>query len=156
MAISFIQGDLFTTDAELILHQVNCRGVMGSGVALGVRQQYPQVFEAYSALCAIHKPTPAELLGTVQFCDIGGGQMVVNLFAQKDFGYDGKCYTDYDALRTALCKVAGYARRQQLTVALPYRMACHRGGGDWSVVSAIIEEEFADVDVLIYALQPEK
>lgn len=32
--ITFITGDLFDTKANVILHQVNCQGVMGSGLRL--------------------------------------------------------------------------------------------------------------------------
>ena len=32
--ITFITGDLFDTKANVILHQVNCQGVMGSGSRL--------------------------------------------------------------------------------------------------------------------------
>ena len=150
MPIKHIKGDIFTTDANLILHRVNCQGVMGGGVALQVRQKYPQVYEAYHAFCEEHKTNPAEMLGHAQLCRINDEQRIINLFAQKDFGYDGQCYTDYDALRTALNMVGTHARKFHLSIAIPYLMACHRGGGDWAVVSKIIEEELADCDVTLY------
>ena len=36
--IKIINGDLFDTDANIICHQVNCKGKMGSGVALQVKK----------------------------------------------------------------------------------------------------------------------
>ena len=38
-----IYGDIFLSNADAILHQVNCQGVMGSGVAKQVREKYPIV-----------------------------------------------------------------------------------------------------------------
>ena len=49
--IKVIDGDLFTTDARIIAHSVNCRGVMGSGVALQVHQKFPHVFFQYKRFC---------------------------------------------------------------------------------------------------------
>lgn len=31
--MKIVDGDIFNCDADAILHQVNCQGVMGSGVA---------------------------------------------------------------------------------------------------------------------------
>lgn len=47
MSIKIIDGDLFTTNAQIICHQVNCQGKMGSGVAKQVREKYPHVYEEY-------------------------------------------------------------------------------------------------------------
>lgn len=150
MPIQHVKGDIFATDANFILHQVNCRGVMGGGVALQVRQKYPEVFAAYHNFCEEHRTNPAEMLGHAQLCRIEDDRYIINLFAQKDFGYDGRCYTDYDALRTALHRVGVHARQLGMSIAIPYLMACHRGGGDWTVVSGIIEEELGDCDVTLY------
>ena len=73
----------------------------------------------------------------------------MNLFAQENYGYDGKCYTNYDALRECLNDVK-YVCSEDTIVAIPYLMGCHRGGGDWNVVYKMIEEVFDDnVEVLI-------
>lgn len=58
--IRVIDGDLFTTDARFIVHQVNCKGVMGSGVAKQVRNKYPHVFVEYKKACS------EEMLGKIQ------------------------------------------------------------------------------------------
>ena len=43
--------DLFESGADMICHQVNCMGVMGSGVAKQVKERYPKVFEEYVNWC---------------------------------------------------------------------------------------------------------
>lgn len=47
MSIKIIDGDLFTTNAKIICHQVNCQGEMNTGVAQQVREKFPHVFEGY-------------------------------------------------------------------------------------------------------------
>lgn len=144
-----ICGDIFLSNADVILHQVNCQGVMGSGVAKQVKEKYPVVFNYYKSWC--DNPNIKQgLLGQIQtvYTDDSEKQAIVNLFAQDRYGYDGKCYTSYEALKSCLIKVNEQFKGK--SVAIPYLMACHRGGGDWSVVSKMIEETLTDCDVTLY------
>ena len=36
---------------NIICHQVNCQGVMGSGIAKQVREKYPNVYNSYKKAC---------------------------------------------------------------------------------------------------------
>ena len=40
--IKYKIGDLLTAPQKCIAHQVNCQGVMGSGVARAIRNEYPK------------------------------------------------------------------------------------------------------------------
>lgn len=142
--IKHIKCDIFESGADIICHQVNCQGAMNSGVAKQVRERYPIVFKSYKALCSTKTNCTDELLGTAQVCRIGADKYVVNLFAQNKFGYDGKCYTDYEALEQCLQTVK--SKFNNNVIAIPYLMACHRGGGDWNVVYKMIEDIFGDSD----------
>lgn len=140
--IKHVKCDIFESGADIICHQVNCQGVMGSGIAKQVRERYPEVYEFYHAMCIAYEPS--ELLGRVFSGGVSDTLYIANLFAQENFGYDGKCYTDYNALRQCLQEVANNHKNQ--TIAIPYLMGCHRGGGDWNIVYKMIEEVFADSD----------
>lgn len=57
--IRIVDGDLFAArDVDIIAHQVNCQGVMGSGVALQVRKLFPDVFDGYKSLVSIADKAP--------------------------------------------------------------------------------------------------
>ena len=47
MSIVFKNGDMFSSTANILCHQVNCMGRMGSGIAKTVREKFPNVYEAY-------------------------------------------------------------------------------------------------------------
>lgn len=146
--VKIIDGDILDSEADAILHQVNCQGVMGSGVAKQIRDRYPSVYEKYKIFCQARLDDTSELLGDVQLCAIDINRFVVNLFAQDKYGRGNQCYTNYDALKDCLKKVnLEFAGK---TVAIPYMMSCGRGGGDWNVVSKIIEEELKDCNVTLY------
>lgn len=143
-----IIGDILTpvTDgmSTLVCHQVNCRGVMGAGLAKQIRDKFPTVYERYRGVClnnaeSKNKYGKSVLLGKVQEVYAPGtGYMIANLFTQDGFGRD-KCYTDYDALRLAFAYIA-YNNRD-FTVRIPLRMGCGLGGGDWNTVQGIIRDE---------------
>lgn len=146
--IRHIKCDIFESGADIILHQVNCRGVMGSGVAKQVRDRYPDVYTSYKNLCNDMRD-PSILLGTAQFVKIDGYTYIVNLFAQDKYGYDGKQYTNYLSLGSCLNEVRMHTLPDNEVIAIPYRMGCDRGGGDWNVVYGMIEEILGDRNVLI-------
>ena len=138
--IKHIQCNIFDSGADVICHQVNCKGEMNSGIAKQVRERYPWVYGTYKDECKYYEPDG--LLGKALFCRIDETRSVANLFAQADYGYDGKCYTSYECLQSALKDVA--MTQENKTIAIPYLMGCHRGGGDWNKVNQIIEKVFAD------------
>lgn len=153
MKIIFKDGDLLEAEENLILHQVNCQGKMGSGIAEQVKEKWNNVFIEYIHLYRNNFANPtSHLLGNAQVVGIGKKRAVVNLFAQDRYGYDGSRYTSYDALMTALERTADVAKRHNLSVAIPHKLGSDRGGASWSVVLAMIEEAFKDIEknVVIY------
>ena len=43
--ITYKNGDLLESNCNFICHQVNCQGVMGSGIAKQIRNLFPFVYE---------------------------------------------------------------------------------------------------------------
>lgn len=149
--MKIIDADLFDTDVDIIAHQVNCMGVMGSGVAAQVKALFPDVYVRYRTVC--REIRPQNLLGMTQTVLIRGEEAkpfaIANLFAQLSFGRD-KQQTNYAALESCLKDLANEMRRRGFrSVAVPYMMGCVRGGGDWSKVLNLLERELKDFDVLI-------
>lgn len=44
-------GDLFTSDKQTIVNTINCKGVMGKGLALSFRKEYPLMYKEYVDIC---------------------------------------------------------------------------------------------------------
>lgn len=147
--MKIIDGDIFDSNADAIVHQVNCQGVMGAGVARQVRDKYPNVYVEYRALCDRYRNNTAALLGYVLGIECGN-VFILNCFAQDGYGAGG-CYTDYDALAECFQTINGAFRGKR--IAIPYQIGCGLGGGDWNVVSDIIETELSDCDITLYRLK---
>lgn len=147
--IKIIDGNLFDSKANIIGHQCNCQGVMGSGVAAEARHRYPNVFETYRQDYLDGKLK----LGYVCFATAKTDQVIANMCAQDAFGYNGGVYTNYNGLQKCLDTVKEYATFEydvKPVIAFPYLMSCRRGGGDWNIVYKMIEDTFNDFDVEIW------
>ena len=151
MKIEIKEGDFTTTTAQMMIHQVNCQGVMNSGAAKCVRDKYPIVFEEYHKFWDRYYTIKHLLLGKAQIVKINDNQYAVNVFGQFNYGYDGKMYTSYDALDQAFKYLAKYIKEHTeiKAIAFPYMFGCGRGGADWNVVFAMITSIFKDLDITI-------
>lgn len=160
MGIQIIKGNIFDSDADAILHQVNCQGVMGSGIARQVKERYPFVYQTYKTVCDNAKKNGGTktLLGKVLACSKTGSvtqniidnQFIINAFGQDRYGTD-KCYTDYEALKKCLQQIND--EFEGLRIAIPYRMSCDRGGGDWNIVDRMIQDTLTKCKVTYYKLK---
>lgn len=148
--IKLMEGNLFDTDANIIAHQVNCQGVMGSGVARQIKERYPWSFRYYYEFCKKVKD-PNILLGicyALQNPNVDKQRPIIaHLFGQSKYGMDGVCYTNVESLKQALSELARFCIEGKYKVAMPYKIGCARGGADWDRVSRIIEEIFTDIDI---------
>ena len=148
-----IQGSLLDSDCNYICHQVNCQGAMNSGVAKAIRDKWPVVYNNYVDFVQREAATglTSRLLGAAQIVPINDNQSVVNLFGQKNYGYDGKRYTSYDAFYDALVQLRNKTPEDS-SYAFPYRIGSDRGGANWWVIRTMIEEVFYGRKVYIYYL----
>lgn len=127
----------------VIFHQVNCQGVMGSGVAAAIRGKWPIVFDEYLKLHldAVKHQTKGKIhLGKMQMVQVAHGLYVCNLFGQQFFGNDGKRYTSYDALDTALASAREWMEQYDVSLSDAHHplIGSGLGGGKWSIVREII------------------
>lgn len=161
--ITVIDGDLFESDAKFICHQVNCKGKMGFGVALQVRQKYPHVYAEYKKICS------SDMLGTIQsvpmhkeYVGYDSGslfvpcseQWIVNMFAQNHYGYGHKMYTSLDAFERCLmqlhAKINSKNNDYNAKIAMPWKIGCCRGGADWAIVYDMIDQTFKNNHVELW------
>lgn len=135
MNIKFVNGDILTfpeRDGDTIIcQQVNCRGVMGAGLAKQIRDKWPIVFNEYKKICGTDK------LGGSQTVQVAPQLYVVNLFGQLNYGRD-KRQTNYAALAAAI--FGAMKEHPNATFRIPYGLGCGLAGGNWVTVLNLIEE----------------
>ena len=158
------KGNLLDSHCTYICHQVNCRGVMKSGVAKAIREKWPIVYEKYQDLYlnTVHQvarfhvddqDNNIPLLGDIQEVEINENQSVINMFAQDGYGYDWKRYTSYDAFWMCLGKIKDLVPIGE-SIAFPDHIGCCRGGANWAVIKTMIAEVLGkDYNVWFYKLE---
>ncbi len=150
MKIVYKTGNLLDAQTDVIAHQVNCQGVMGSGVAKQIREKWANVYTAYRAEYDLFTDLNKPLLGNCQLVQVNDHQCVANLFGQDKYGYDNKRYTSYDGIYDALVSLAFQMEKNNMnSVAFPYHMSSDRGGADWIIISTMITSVFKHTDVQI-------
>ena len=152
--VNYVKGNLLNSDCDYICHQVNCQGVMGSGIARQIRERWPEVYKSYRRFYEDAVWSNSKLLGRIDIANIiDDKRKVINVFSQEFCGYDGKRYTSYDAFATAL-ETIKYRIPIGYTIGFPKNIGCGLGGGDWNVISALIEGILGKFyDVYIYELE---
>jgi O-acetyl-ADP-ribose deacetylase (regulator of RNase III) len=131
-----INKDILTITEGLIAHQCNCKGVMGAGLAKGIKNKYPYVYKHYREAHLANNL----YLGQTQILKVNDNLYVANLMAQDGYGTD-KQYTDYSALSQCLTYVHQFAEENKgINIYLPYGIGCGLAGGNWSLVNKLIEK----------------
>lgn len=133
-----------------IVQQVNCRGVMGAGLAKQIRARWPGIYAPYADIC---RNKGAQALGTMfPYVTPDNGPVICNCFAQDGYGRDRQ-YTSYQHLRKSLLQVKTYVEgclkevpKPSASIRIPYGLGCGLAGGDWDVVYGILNEVFCDCD----------
>lgn len=92
-----------------------------------------------------------KLLGVCQPVYIGNNKFIVNLFGQLGYGYDGKQYTDLDALEKSMVSLKSYFKKDKV-IAFPWGLGSVRGGARFEDVYIIIETVFEDYNVELWRL----
>lgn len=146
--INVIEGDITQSDKDIIVQQVNCRGLMGSGLAKTLMIRYPNVKKEYQnfrkkQLKRVGKDE--DMLGMVNYVDVYDGKIIANIFGQADIRKnetDNTVYTEKKSLLEGLRSVKEKAETLNLSIAIPTYIGCGLAGGDWGEIKPAIEEVF--------------
>ena len=145
--MKIIDGNILYITQGVIVHQVNCQGVMGAGIAKSIRSAYPKVYEDYMVE---HRHNRLQL-GKVIYTIVADRLVVASVCGQQYYGRNKKIiYTDYSALTTGLQNINKFAISwgAENFVYIPYCMGCCLANGDWNTVSSIISETIPTATVV--------
>jgi len=138
--IEYRKGCLITAlklgEVNAIAHGVNCQGVMGSGIAVQIRNEWMDVYYKYRDFYMREGSYPEDLLGKCNKVITYDDKIVYNLFTQLTFGKFGR-HVSYEALFKAFSEMLADPELPVI-IGIP-RIGCGLAGGDWDVVSRLIE-----------------
>lgn len=146
--IRFVSGDLFDSNAEAIVNTVNCVGVMGRGVALQYKKQYPDNFKFYEYACKRNEVTPGKML-VFELNHLVNPKYIIN-FPTKRHWRGASRIEDIEAGLDDLATVI--QERGISSIALP-PLGSGLGGLDWDIVRYKIESALSNlpnVEIIVY------
>jgi O-acetyl-ADP-ribose deacetylase (regulator of RNase III) len=150
-----IQGDLIhmaiAGDFDVIAHSCNCFNTMGSGIAGRIAKELPEAMLADKKT----KRGDASKLGTILPVEIERNSIkfiVVNAYGQYNYGTN-KVNADYNAIRKCFMEVKKQFSGKRIGIC---KLGAGLAGGDWTIISKIIEEEMVgeDLTLVLFNEQP--
>lgn len=140
-----VRGDLLQMavdgDFDVIIHGCNCQCQMGKGIALSIKQRFPEAHKADQAT----RKGDHDKLGTISVAEIerdGRRFHVVNGYTQFHWRGEG-VKADYDAIANVMKAVKSRFPRKR--IGYP-RIGAGLAGGDWSRIAEIIDAELGGED----------
>ncbi len=151
--MKIIKGDLIKLALEgkfdVIVHGGNCYCTMGAGIAMAIKSEFP---EAYEADCKTEKGSK-DKLGTYSHATIEKNEnkiTVINAYTQHDYKGPG-IKADYDAIRYVFKQLkSNYSGK---LIGYP-KICAGLAGGDSKQISKIIDEELINEDHTLVEFAP--
>ena len=148
--IEYKQGDLFLCNAEAIVNTVNCVGVMGKGIALQFRKQFPENNDYYESACKRNDVVPGKML-VFETNSMINPKYIIN-FPTKRHWRGASRIEDIEAGLKDLINVI--QTHNISSIAIP-PLGCGLGGLDWNSVKPLIESASREAaHAIFYVYEP--
>lgn len=155
VSIQYLKGDAMDPrgmGTKVIVQVVNDKAITwGRGFSSSVRKRWPQAQKNFTQW--VFGNRDEFKLGSVHFERLDNSLELASLVAQHGYGPSLFPRIQYSALERCLSKVAARAREENASVHMP-RIGCGEAGGDWKIVSEIIDESICrdNIPVTVYDL----
>lgn len=146
MNIVIKHGNIFDSRCDLLVNPVNCVGVMGAGLALQFKIQYPEMFRFYKEVCRTRQLRPGNpIICDENVIDWNYPQAII-LFPTK---YDWRNTSNPEYIEIGLrvlieiiydrYKISNskQSTKTKVSIAFP-KIGCGLGKLDWNIVKELI------------------
>lgn len=141
--LTYIEGDIFSSPAQVLVNTVNTVGVMGKGIALEFKKRYPAMFQEYKEQCDKHKLIIGKLM-----LWYAPDHWILQFPTKEHWRNPSKLEYIEKGLMVFVRKYADY---NISSIAFP-KLGCGNGELAWNDVKPLMEKYLKDlpIDVYIY------
>ena len=148
--IHYKSANLLESEADALVNTVNTMGVMGKGIALQFKNQYPNNYKLYVAACKAKEVKVGTLFVTEEISLLGGKKIIINFPTKTDW----RKPSEYSYIETGLQDLVKVIREKNIkSIAIP-PLGAGNGGLDWNKVKRVMEKYLTNVNCDIYIYQP--
>lgn len=144
--LKICKGDLLKSSMQTHVNTVNCVGIMGKGIALAFKKQYPLMFKTYAAQCKRKEIK----LGTPVLHQVSPWRLIVNFPTKGHWREKSKIQEVEKGLQVL---VARYKEWGITSLAIP-PLGCGNGGLEWDDVFPLMRHYLSQMDIPIEIYAP--
>mgnify|MGYP000938564803 CR=1 FL=1 len=134
--IIYKTGDITQVKEGIIMHGCNAQGVMGSGVALAIKNKFPMAYENYKLYASSHSID----LGDIVWAEITANKLwIANAISQRNYGRSNIRYVNYSAIVKCFDACIDNALIVGCGINFP-KIGAGLGGGDWNIIEQLIND----------------
>ncbi|HCI56062.1 MAG TPA: DUF4433 domain-containing protein [Bacteroidales bacterium] len=164
--LSLVEGDMFFSRIQTLTVSVNTVGVMGKGLALRVKQQFPDVYVKYQGLCRngtlrMGKPYLYKREESLDFILADEAEKLTNLNSQTWFllfptKTDWREKADLKGIEEGLKWLTNTYKSEGIkSLAMP-ALGCGLGWLDWGVVGPLLCTYLKQLDIRVNLYLPKE
>jgi O-acetyl-ADP-ribose deacetylase (regulator of RNase III) len=133
-----------------LVNTVNTVGVMGKGIALQFKNEFPYNYKVYRAACIDHKLKIGQVL-VVEDASLQMGERVIINFPTKT---NWRLSSEYSFVEQGLEALAETIATHQIAALAMPALGCGNGGLNWKIVKHLIIEALSPTYALIEIYEP--
>ena len=142
--IIFRTGNLFNSDCQTLVNTVNCKGVMGKGIALQFKQKFPEMFENYRLACKKGDLNTGGDLWCWNYVDMFKDRKILCVATKEDWWYPSKIEWIERGLKTF---IYAYQSLGITSIAWP-KLGCANGKLNWETqVKPLMDKYLNDIKI---------
>jgi O-acetyl-ADP-ribose deacetylase (regulator of RNase III) len=148
--LKFMQGNILESDCYALVNTVNTVGVMGKGVALRFKTEFPNNYSVYRDACLARTCQIGSMLAVKDASFLMGERLIINFPTKTNW----RLPSEYGYIHKGLISLKLLIKSKQIdTIAIP-ALGCGNGGLSWSKVRLLIIEQLATMDARIEIYEP--
>ena len=147
--IHYLKGNILESKAMALVNTVNLEGIMGKGIALQFKKQFPSNYKLYKKACEDGTIGIGKLFVTKEQT-MFGLKIIINFPTKTDWRKPSEYLYIEEGLDDLIRVISDY---QIESIAIP-PLGAGNGGLNWERVKAIIEDKLALLTIEIYVYEP--
>lgn len=148
--IRFLKGNLLESSAEALVNTVNTVGVMGKGIALQFKNQFPNNYKIYLKACKNQEFNIGDLLVTEEVSLLGGKKIIINFPTKTDW----RKPSEYSYIEKGVVELKKVIQERNIkSIAIP-PLGAGNGGLEWSPIRRMMEYYLKDLPADIFIYEP--